>query len=64
MKTVLGIGSSFSMSTSTCGTFCACSERPQAKKNARIMDGFIDAFDTLETFRVQGGCGADFFIFC
>jgi len=33
-------------------------------KNAKIADGFIDAFDTAETHRLQGGCGVVVFIFC
>jgi hypothetical protein len=62
MKTVLGIGSSFSLSASTCGTSSACSERAQAKDNARITEGVIDAFDTLLTYRLQCGRGVVVFI--
>lgn len=64
MKTVLGIGSSFSMFASACGISCACSERPQTMKNAKIADGVIDALDMSETHRLQGGCGVVVFIFC
>jgi len=51
------------MSVSACGSTCACNGRQQIKASAGITKGFIDAFDTPETYRLQGGCCVVVFIF-
>jgi hypothetical protein len=56
MKTLLGIGSSFSMSASPCAVSSACRGKQQTKENAAIAKGFTSDMDTPEIPLLQGGC--------